>query len=267
MQKLITTRRLTNMFRCANIPAGCQRCDETCSLRNGRSSRFDYWKWTTYYLSFIFILLAINVWSKYSEPLNTARGAAKHQIYCTQIKNTFIWLPQLLLGCCTAAMSRQTPPLKSPWQKQTDITILVASRSLSPQTKVTSRLSLTFSCWWFTCALGPNFQWPTDLKDQDCINNLSLFFIDGSRVLPQSVFTDQSYINVLLFLIFLQHSITLPAASILVSYSEIKKLSVYVHPPPCLCQPIVFASRVNTVSCRSVEYVLEVLWGLILQTK
>lgn len=35
-------QKFSNYPECANIPAGCQRCDETCALRDGRSSRKDY---------------------------------------------------------------------------------------------------------------------------------------------------------------------------------------------------------------------------------
>jgi len=35
-------QKFSNYPECANIPTGCKRCDETCSLRDGKSSRFDY---------------------------------------------------------------------------------------------------------------------------------------------------------------------------------------------------------------------------------
>ena len=122
-----------------------------------------------------------------------------NQIHCTQIKIH----SSGCLNSCWAAVQRQ----------------LTAKLLLKiTLTKTNRHLNLG--------ALGPNFKWPTGLKDQDCINNLSLFFIDGSRVLPQSVFTDQSCINVLLFLIpYCPSTFHCIASSFhfLVSYSEIKK--------------------------------------------
>jgi len=32
----------SHISRCASIPSGCKRCDETCAVRDGRRSRYDY---------------------------------------------------------------------------------------------------------------------------------------------------------------------------------------------------------------------------------
>ena len=33
---------ILDVFRCARIPRGCERCDDTCAIIDGKRSRLDY---------------------------------------------------------------------------------------------------------------------------------------------------------------------------------------------------------------------------------
>ena len=125
------------------------------------------------------------------------------------------------LGYCTAARNRQYPP-SSCCQKSS----IISGISWSLLNSLSLSLSRPGSHWDCPPFDGSRVPLSSESKDQGCIEFWK-FSIDGSRVLPRSVFTDHSCINP-------RKQYFLPSiGNMLVSCSGITTESVLSRHPPC----------------------------------